>query len=45
MHCNDGTSFSNILSSAYQPQTISQPNGFASIYGLVGAHSCRASLA
>jgi len=37
VHCNDGTSFSNILSSAYQPQTVSQPNGFTSISGLVGA--------
>ena len=43
VHCNDGTSFSNILSSAYQPQTVSQPNGFTSISGLVGARACRAS--
>ena len=43
MHCNDGSSFSYILSSAYQPQTVSQPNGFTSVSGLVGAHTCIAT--
>ena len=37
MHCNDGTSFSYVLSSAYQPQTVSHPAGITSIDGLVGA--------
>ena len=44
VHCNDGTSFSYILSSAYEPQTVTQPDGFTSISGLVGANTCSARI-